>query len=78
MSGNVIKLTFKSPHVEDDMMAFLACITCRNKTFTLTDINPGVNFPLLKCAACGSHLGRMGWTHDDDPMLNGDKNVKGG
>jgi hypothetical protein len=21
----------------------------------------------MKCAACGQHMGRMGWAHDDDP-----------
>ena len=69
MSGdNVVFLQFKSPHVEDDMMALLACKHCRNKTFTLTDDKPGA-FPLMRCAACGSHLGRMGWAHDDDPLL---------
>lgn len=65
--GKVIHLKFKSPHVEDDVMAFLSCVACRNKTFTLTDINPGVNFPMMRCAACGQHIGRMGWAHDDDP-----------
>lgn len=70
MTGELIHLQFKSPHVEDDLMAFLSCKTCSNKTFTLTDINPGVNFPLMRCAACGQHIGRMGWAHDDDPMLS--------
>jgi hypothetical protein len=21
---------------------------------------------LMECAACGFHIGRMGWSHDDD------------
>jgi hypothetical protein len=67
-SDNVIHLAFRSPHVEDDTMAFHACKVCRNKTFTLTADKPG-DFPLMRCAACGSHIGRMGWAHDDDPVL---------
>ena len=69
MSGdNVVILQFRSPHVEDDTMAFIACKHCRNKTYTLTDDKPGT-FPLMRCAACGMHMGRMGWAHDDDPLL---------
>lgn len=65
MSDNVIHLAFKSPHVEEDMMAFLACKHCKNKTYTLT-LDQMENFPLMRCAACSQHMGRMGWYHDDD------------
>ena len=68
MSGDIVHLKFKSPHVEDDMMAFLACKNCRNKTYTLT-FDKLDTFPLMRCAACGQHVGRMGWSHDDDPTL---------
>lgn len=64
--SNVIELKFRSPHQVDDAMAFIACRVCRNKTYTLTDDRPG-DFPLMRCAACGQHMGRMGWAHDDDP-----------
>lgn len=64
--GELIELKFKSPHVVEDTMAFIACRQCRNKTFTLTDDRVG-SFPLMRCAACGNHIGRMGWSHDDDP-----------
>lgn len=67
---NVIHLAFKSPHVEDDMMAFLACKHCKNKTYTLT-VDDVSTFPLMRCAACGSHMGRMGWYHDDEPQESG-------
>ena len=73
MSGNVVWLEFKSPHVEDDMMAFVACKNCKNKTYTLTRDKIDT-FPLLRCAACGAHIGRMGWHHDDDP-LNDQKEI---
>jgi hypothetical protein len=66
MTGKVIRLEFKSPHVKDDTMAFLSCSACSNKTYTLTvdDVN---TFPLARCAACGQHIGRMGWYYDEDP-----------
>lgn len=70
MTDNVIHLAFKSPHATEDTMAFLACGVCHNKTYTLTEDTPG-DFPLMRCAACGQHMGRMGWAHDDDPALNG-------
>ena len=66
MSDNVVFLQFKSPHVVEDTMAFLSCRACRNKTYTMTEDQPG-KFPLMRCAACGQHMGRMGWAHDDDP-----------
>ncbi len=66
MSDNVIHLKFKSPHLESDTMAFVSCKVCRNKTFTLIEDRPE-DFPLMRCAACGHHIGRMGWAHDDPP-----------
>ncbi len=60
MSEKVVFLKFKSETVEDDTMAFISCKHCRNKTYTLTEDKVG-DFPLMRCAACGSHIGRMGW-----------------
>lgn len=68
MADNVIHLAFKSPHVESDTMAFFACKVCRNKTFTFVQ-DRVMDFPLMRCAACGQHMGRMGWAHDDDPEI---------
>lgn len=68
--GEVVELKFRSPHVEDGQRAFLACKECRNKTYLMVDDRPGY-FPLMQCAACGMHMGRMGWAHDDDPLLGG-------
>lgn len=67
--AEIIELKCRSPHTEQDAMAFIACKACRNKTFTLTEDCVGY-FPLMRCAACGQHIGRMGWAHDDDPMLD--------
>jgi hypothetical protein len=69
VSENVIHLSFKSPHVCEDSMAFIACRHCHNKTFTLTEDRVD-NFPLMRCAACQAHIGRMGWAHDDDAAVN--------
>lgn len=62
--GKVIYLEFRSPHTTDDTMSFIACRACDNKTYTLVEDRPG-DFPLMRCAACGAHIGRMGWSHDD-------------
>jgi hypothetical protein len=46
-------------------MAFVSCRVCRNKTFTIVDDRPG-DFSLMRCAACGHHIGRMGWVNEED------------
>lgn len=69
--SNIIHLAFKSPHVQDDMFAMLSCKHCKNKTFTFNMDDVG-GFPLMKCAACSAHIGRMGWVHNDDPAVAGD------
>jgi hypothetical protein len=69
MSDNVIHLAFKSPHCEPDTMAFLSCKACKNKTYTLVE-DRLYDFPLMRCAACGQHMGRMGWYRDDDPAVS--------
>lgn len=66
MTGEVVFLKFTSPHSEPDTMAFIACKVCHNKTYTLTEDRLS-DFPLMRCAACGQHMGRMGWACDDDP-----------
>lgn len=68
---NVIKLEFRSPHMrDDDDVWFISCASCKNKTYTLVEDGRS-DFPLMKCAACGQAMGRMGWVHDDDPLVSG-------
>lgn len=64
MADNIIHLAFRSPHMASDTMSFISCRACKNKTYTLVEDNPEY-FPLMKCAACGQHMGRMGWYHDE-------------
>lgn len=63
--GNkVVLLSFRNEvTTEPDMMAFIACSHCRNKTYTLTEDRVG-DFPLMRCAACGVHTGRIGWAKE--------------
>ena len=65
--GKVVFLKFISPEQAEDTMAFLACRACKNKTYTHTFDKPGF-WPLVRCAACGQHIGRVGWadSHPDD------------
>jgi ribosomal protein S27E len=70
MTENVIHLSFRSPHVEDGERAMLSCKNCQNKTYTLVHDKPA-GFPMMQCAGCGAHIGRMGWAHDDDTALDG-------
>lgn len=58
--GNVVHLKFRSEQQREDVMGFFACAHCRNKTFTHT-FDGDDNFPLVRCAACGNHIGRVGW-----------------
>lgn len=71
MTDNVVHLKFRSPHMVDDAMCFIACKACRNKTYTLVEDKPDY-FPLMRCAACGQHMGRMGWYRDDEPSVEGE------
>ena len=58
--GKVVFLKFSKPEATaDEYLTFIGCKHCKNKTYTLT--NEADSYPLLKCAACGSHIGRIGW-----------------
>lgn len=72
-AGNVVFLKFRSPEQEEDTMAFLACRVCKNKTYTHTIDRVG-DYPLVRCAACGQHIGRIGWP-DSEPDDGGEKRV---
>ena len=63
--GKVIYLAFKSEHQVHDHMDFAACKVCRNKTYTHTYVGDS-SFPLVRCAACGQHIGRIGWADEPD------------
>lgn len=64
MTAEVVFLDFTKPETtEPDVMAFIACKVCRNKTFTMTEDVVGY-FSLVRCACCGAHLGRIGWAQE--------------
>lgn len=65
--GNVVYLKFKNDNLQEDTMAFLACAVCKNKTFTHT-FDRVDSFPLVRCAACGQHIGRVGWADDKETV----------
>ena len=65
--AEIIRLEARSPRAQPDVMAFHACSLCRNKTFTLTEDRVD-GYPLMRCAACGQHMGRVGWAHDGNPQ----------
>lgn len=62
--ADVIHLQFKTPKLEEDVMCFLSCVACKNKTFSVIEMDK--DFPLLRCAACGAHIDRIGWVNDDE------------
>lgn len=58
---NVVFLAFDNPNADAvGTITFIGCKNCKNKTFTLVkdDLD---KFPMVRCAACGSNIGRMGW-----------------
>jgi hypothetical protein len=65
---NLILLKFRSPEQTEGTRDLLACANCRNKTFLHVCDKPE-GFPLAQCAACGQHIGRIGWADsiDDAP-----------
>lgn len=62
--GNVVHLSFKSENTIEEHISFTCCANCKNKTFTVT--NDGMEFPMMKCAACGAHIGMIGWADEND------------
>ena len=64
MSEKVVFLAYKGSNVTEEHMTVDACANCRNKTFLV--IYDGQNFPLMKCAACGQHIGRIGFADEGE------------
>ncbi len=63
MTDKVVFLAYRNDELKTQTRDFMSCKHCSNKTFVL--IYPAQEgFPLLQCAACGNHLGRMGWVND--------------
>lgn len=61
MSDKVIFLAFRNEKIEPGVREFLSCKHCSNKTFTMVWQGDDA-FPLCQCAACGNHIGYVGWT----------------
>jgi len=60
MNENVVHLAFTNPNlVKAEERAYLACRVCSNKTYLLLHFDD--EFPTMQCAACGQHMGKMGW-----------------
>lgn len=60
MNDKVVFLKVNNDKIQPDGKTMMACTWCRNKTFTLVHEDEG--FPMLKCAACGDNMGKIGWT----------------
>lgn len=62
--NNVVFLAFRNPEkTADETTHVVCCKHCRNKNFLL--LAPAENdYPVLKCAACGANIGRVGWVHE--------------
>lgn len=63
----VIHLAFSNPEkTEPAPILLIGCSRCRNKTFRL--VAPATEgFCSLECAACGQHIGMIGWVWDVPP-----------
>ncbi len=60
----VIFLAYSNPDMDDGTLTLRSCSTCKNKTFLVVH-DKASGFPALRCAACGLHLGRIGWAPED-------------
>lgn len=56
---SVVFLAYENENAIASEIELLACVGCRNKTFTAR-VTPD-NFPELYCAACNRIIGRIGW-----------------
>jgi len=67
MSEPVVFLAFDNPDVRPQgVIEMIACGHCANKTFTAVVPNSPGRFPMLKCAACTTEIGRFGWAPPED------------
>lgn len=60
MSEKVVFLAWSNTKVVVGGRDFLSCTPCKNKTYTII-WQGDEKFPLVQCAACGNHIGYMGW-----------------
>lgn len=70
-ADKVIFLAHSNPNKKTDTegIYMTACIHCRNKTFLLILPAPQESgFPMLRCAACGLDLSRIGWIADESSV----------
>lgn len=69
MSAEIIKLHTQRPAdtTEADYITFISCKACRNKCYVLIEESrPDMLYPLVKCAACGAAIGRIGWLSGEE------------
>lgn len=58
---NVVFLAYDNPNAPAKAFTeYVSCKHCQNKTYTIV-MEGDERFPLVRCAACGCHIGRMGW-----------------
>ena len=62
MNDKVVFLAFKNDNTQQEHISFSACAACKNKTFIV--VHDGMEFPMMKCAACGQHIGRIRWASE--------------
>jgi hypothetical protein len=66
-SDTVVYLAHRTNKADTEWREDLACKGCRNKTFAVAYDLPADQggFPIMRCACCGSLLGRIGWAPED-------------
>jgi hypothetical protein len=60
VNDKVVFLEFRNRETVSERNEFVACKGCRNKTFVLV-YEGAIASPLMKCSACGAHIGYVGW-----------------
>jgi len=68
--SNENKVTFLRPDTKlivNDKTTVTACGNCGNKTFLF--IHDPEYYPIVKCCACGTIMGRMGWIPQENEQL---------
>jgi len=68
MGDKVVYLNREPAEGSKEYSGRLAC-ECRNKTFVV-DYMDEVSFPVIKCASCGQHIGKIGWANKDEDNNN--------
>jgi hypothetical protein len=67
MADNIVQLRPRTEQLQEaDTITIFGCVNCNNKTFILVDDYDPCGLSMMKCSACQTAIGRVGWWNPGD------------